>query len=67
MTLYPDGKIGETVQFAIVPVVTGVWLMVWSMVSTMTPGEKDRVGLARSTLRFSVAAADPVLLDAVMA
>lgn len=34
--------------------------------SVAVPGEKDKVGLGMSTLRFSVAVPDPVLLAAVI-
>lgn len=66
LTDKPDGNDGLAMQFVMRPVVVGACITAISMLSSTELGEKDRAGLGMSTLRFSVAVADPVLFDAVM-
>ena len=63
---YPAGSAGEIVQFAIELEVVGMWFVGCPTVSFTKLGEKDTVGLAINTAKFSVVVPDPFPLRAVM-
>ncbi len=66
LMLSPKGNAGAMAQLTRVPVVVGVCVTALPRVSTTVLGEKDTVGFAMRTLRFSAADPDPVLFVAVI-
>ena len=62
-----EGSEGVAVQFLMMPVVVGVCVTAFPMVSTKVPGLNVTMGVGIDcTLKFKLAAAEPVLFAAVM-